>query len=246
MTAAFGLSAVLMYLLMNNLQNYMKALHVSEERFRKFFHANPLPIAISTLEDGRFVEANDAFWNLSGLNPSQAIGHTPLEFGLWKNTEEQHQFVKELKEKRSIEYMEYRFVSQNGEEHDTLASYELIHLENQACILATFYDITGQKKIQEELRQSEARNRALLNAIPDMIFELDKNGIFINFFKSEEINPCASSRRIPGQKYTRGNARLHLLANIIWNRKDTADRIRPMRLNINYLAKMAFMITNRA
>ena len=61
MTAAFGLSAVLAYLLMNNLQNYMKALHVSEERFRKFFHANPLPIAIFTLEESRFMEANDAF-----------------------------------------------------------------------------------------------------------------------------------------------------------------------------------------
>ena len=46
-----------------------------------------------------------------------------------------------------------------------------------------------QKKAQEELRKSEARNRALLNAIPDMIFELDKNGVFINFFKPEEVDP---------------------------------------------------------
>ncbi len=199
LTAAFGLSAVLAYLLMNNLQNYMKALHVSEERFRKFFQANPLPIAIFTLDGGRFVEANNAFWNLSGVNASQAIGHTPLEFSLWKNIEEQRQFVKKLKEKRSIEYMEYRFVSQNGEEHDTLASYELIHLDDQACILAIFYDITGQKQTQEELYQSEARNRALLNAIPDMIFELDRNGIFVNFFKSEETNPVLSPKEFLGK-----------------------------------------------
>ena len=186
MTAAFGLSAVLAYLLMNNLENYMKALHTSQERFRKLFHASPLAIAISTLEEGRFVEANDAFWKLSGLNPAQAIGHTPLEFGLWKDTEERRNLVKELKEKRSIQNMEYCFISQSGEQHDTLAFYELIHIESQACILATFYDITGQTRIQEELRQSEARNRALLNAIPDMIFELDRDGTFINFFKSEE------------------------------------------------------------
>ncbi len=136
---------------------------------------------------GRFVEANDAFWNFSGLDPKQAIGHTPLEFGLWSSAEEQRQFVNELKEKHSIQNKEYRFVAQTGEVYDSLAFYELIHLENEECILATFYDITGQKKIQEELHQSEARNRALLNAIPDMIFELDRNGVFINFFKSEEI-----------------------------------------------------------
>src|SRR5271157_5764107 len=199
LTAAFLLAGILMYLLMNNLQNYMKALHVSQERFRKFFHASPLPIAISTLEDGRFVEANDAFWNLSGLDPKQAIGHTPLEFGLWRSAEERSQFVNELKEKRSIQNKEYRFVTQTGEVYDTLAFYELIHLENEECILATFYDITGQKKIQEELHQTEARNRALLNAIPDMIFELDRNGVFINFFKSEEMNPWLPPEQFVGK-----------------------------------------------
>ena len=100
------------------------------------------------------MEANDAFWKLSGLNADQAIGHTLLEFGLWKDMEEWRQLVKELKEKHSIEYLEYPFVSQNGEKHDTLASYELIHLDDQECILAIFYNITGEKKTQEELYQS--------------------------------------------------------------------------------------------
>jgi len=199
LTAAFLLASVLMYLLMSSLQNYMKALRVSEERFRKFFHASPLPIAICTLDDGYFVEANDAFWNLSGLDPEQAIGHTPLEFGLWKNGEERSQFVKELKEKHALQNMEYRFVSQTGAVHDTLAYYELIHLENQACILATFYDITEEKRAQEEFHKTEARNRALLNAIPDMIFELDRDGIFINFFKSEEINPALAPNEFLGR-----------------------------------------------
>jgi len=199
LTAAFLLAGILMYLLMDSLQNYMKALRASQERFRKFFHASPLPIAISTLEDGQFVEANDAFWNLSGLDPKQAIGHTLLEFGLWRSVEERRQLVKELKEKHSIQNKEYRFVTQTGQVYDSLAFYELIHLENEECILATFYDITGQKKIQEELHQTEARNRALLNAIPDMIFELDRNGVFINFFKSEEMNPWLPPEQFVGK-----------------------------------------------
>src|SRR5208283_2943173 len=74
MSAAFALSAILMYLILNSLQHYMTAVRASEERFRKFFHASPLAVAISTLDEGRFIEANDAFWNLSGLSASQAIG----------------------------------------------------------------------------------------------------------------------------------------------------------------------------
>ena len=199
LTAAFLFAGILMYLLMNSLQSYIKALHTSQERFRKFFHASPLAIAISSLEDGRFIEANDAFWNLSGLNPAQALGHTPVEFGPWKDAEQRRQLVKELKEKHSIQNMEYRFVSQGGRRHDTLAYYEMIYLEEQACILATFYDITGQKRIEEELRQSEARNRALLNAIPDMIFEMDREGVFINFFKSEEAGLTLSPKEFLGR-----------------------------------------------
>jgi len=199
LTAAFLLDGIIIFLVMNNLKRNMTALHTSEERFRKFFHASPLAIAICTLEDGRFMEANDAFWRLSGLSPDQAIGHAPLELGLWSNAEERQQFVKELKEKHSIQNMEYRFVSQSGEKHDTLAFYELILLEDQTCILAVFYDVTEEKTTREELHQSEARNRALLNAIPDMIFELDKNGVFINFFKSEETGPAFSPKEFLGK-----------------------------------------------
>jgi PAS domain S-box-containing protein len=199
LTAAFTLAGILIYLVMDNLQRYTTALRTSEERFRKFFHASPLAIAIATLEDGRFMEANDAFWQLSGLNAGQAIGRTPLEFGLWENIEARRQFVEGLKEKRSIRNMEYRFVSQTGESYDTLAFYELIYLDNQPCILAIFHDVTEEKKAQEELRQTEARNRALLNAIPDMIFEMDKNGIFTNFFKSDEINPLIPPEQFLGK-----------------------------------------------
>ena len=199
LTAAFLLASVLMYLTMNSLKRYMTALRTSEERFRKFFHASPLATAISTLEEGRFIEANDAFWKLSGLNPSQAIGRTPLEFGLWNSFEERRQFVASIKEKHSIQHMEYRFVSQTGEVRDTLAYYELIQLENQECILAAFYDVTEEKRAREEFRKSEARNRALLNAIPDMIFEMDRSGVFINFFKSEEMNPVLPADEFLGK-----------------------------------------------
>ena len=116
-----------------------------------------------------------------------------------EESEDRRQFVKALKEKRSIQDMECRFVSQNGDKHNMLAFYELIQLENQACILSTFYDTTEEKRVQEELRQAEARNRALLNAIPDMIFELDKNGVFMDFFKAEEIGPPLSPKEFLGK-----------------------------------------------
>ena len=42
-------------------------------------------------------------------------------------------------------------------------------------------DLTEQLLAEEKLRQSEARNRAFLNAIPDLIFRMDEAGRFIDF-----------------------------------------------------------------
>ncbi|MGB9631922.1 MAG: PAS domain S-box protein [Chloroflexaceae bacterium] len=42
-------------------------------------------------------------------------------------------------------------------------------------------DITAQLAAEESLRASEQRNRALLNAIPDLLFVLNPDGVFLDF-----------------------------------------------------------------
>jgi len=45
-----------------------------------------------------------------------------------------------------------------------------------------------RKRAEEALRSSVATNRALLNAIPDLIFRISKNGIFVNFKAAKDNN----------------------------------------------------------
>ena len=61
-----------------------------------------IAIAIVTLEDGTFLEANDAFWELSGLQPEKALGSTSLELDLWDEPQERSEFVRDLLEKHSL------------------------------------------------------------------------------------------------------------------------------------------------
>ncbi len=44
-----------------------------------------------------------------------------------------------------------------------------------------FFDITERKQAQKALNVSEANHRALVKAIPDLMFRLNRNGIFLDF-----------------------------------------------------------------
>lgn len=59
-------------------------------------------------------------------------------------------------------------------------SYPLQRADQTIGAVVTFFDISKRKSQETALRESEARNRALLDAIPDMMFVLDNDGVFID------------------------------------------------------------------
>jgi len=165
------------------------ALRASEERFRKIFQASPVATCITTLDTGRLLDGNNAYWKLSGLDPQKSIGRTVLEMGVWYDETERKKFAEQLNQEHSLYDSEYQFINIIGESISTLAFYELVQLDNVDSVLSMFYDITEQKNAQESLQNSEARTRAILASIPDMIFEISKDGTFLDFMASAEMTP---------------------------------------------------------
>lgn len=51
--------------------------------------------------------------------------------------------------------------------------------------LAIKFDITEHKHAEEALGCSEAKNRSLVNAIPDLMFRLNKEGIFLDYYPAK-------------------------------------------------------------
>ncbi len=180
-------------------RNTESALRSSEERFRKVFDNSYVAITIVTLEDGKFLEANDAFWRLSGLQPEKALGHTSLELNLWGEPQERSKFVQDLLEKRSLQNVHVEFKNKEGPNKLSIAFYELIYIEEQLCILCMFYDISEQIQTQRALKENEERMRAILTSIPDMIFEISKDGTFLDFMASSEIAPVMPPSQFLGR-----------------------------------------------
>jgi PAS domain S-box-containing protein len=151
------------------------ALRESEERFRKVFQSSPVAICITSLEEGCLLDANYAYWDLTGYTPAD-LGRNAAELHLWDDPEERVAFIRDLKQHKSHFNPDDFFYHTDGSLKHVISFYELIRIGSEDCILAMFYDMSAQKQTMQALQQSEARTRALLNAFPDMVIEMALDG----------------------------------------------------------------------
>lgn len=59
-----------------------QALRAAQERFIQFFQDSPVPISITAVADGCYIEVNAAWLRLVGLQREQVVGRTAAELGL--------------------------------------------------------------------------------------------------------------------------------------------------------------------
>jgi PAS domain S-box-containing protein len=159
LTAIIFLLLIVVYLVASMMAASVSALRGEEERFRRVFHISPVAISLTSLKDGRLLEANDAYWKLMGVDPSTSLGRTTPDVKLWQNEPDRLRFVQKLTEQKSIHIPAFEFTNQNGERRVTIAFYELIDYAREPSILSMFYDVTRQQDIQSALQESEERYR---------------------------------------------------------------------------------------
>lgn len=157
------------------------ALRISEERFSKAFRCNPDPISIASLNDGRYVEINDAWLVTTGYQRHEVIGRTVREINIWEDPDIRDMAIKKLQTHGIVREMEINFRHKNGEVHPCLFSAEIIEMGDEPNLLAVVKDISRWKKAEEDLRLSEERFSKAFNASPiNMIISSMKDGRFID------------------------------------------------------------------
>src|SRR5215216_3928241 len=127
----------------------------SEERFSKAFNASPVPMSITTYEEGRYIDVNESFLQNSGYTREEIIGRTTTDINLYAAPGERDRLRQILKEQGRIRNAEVRRRVKSGEVRVALASSEIINLDGEQCILTTTNDITERRLLEEQLLHSQ-------------------------------------------------------------------------------------------
>lgn len=151
----------------------------AKEHFEMIFNNGPDAALITRLDDGYFVEINEGFEKLTGFTSSELMGKTILDVHVWKNPEDRHKVVAEIKRKGFCNNVEVISLHKNGNQHRGILSAKLINLNGTAHIISVVRDITDRMRTEEALRQSEEKFRLLVENSHDIIYSLTASGMFI-------------------------------------------------------------------
>lgn len=176
-----------------------KALRISEERYRSLFESSPVGIILEDL-DGNILEVNKTLCKDYGYEPEELLG---------KNIEIVVPEMFRPQVKQNIEAIVQNKVLYNRVESvakdKKLKIAELIETlvtlpDGRQGILSISKNITDQVLAERTLIKSEARNRAIISAIPDIFFMLDKSGRFIDCVAQDESQLLVSPKELIGKK----------------------------------------------
>jgi PAS domain S-box-containing protein len=139
------------------------------------FHATLIPMSLSTLDEARFVEVNDAFCNLFGFPREALIGRTAFEVGLRDDPDERARQIARIRERGGGVIPEMLYTFSDGSRRFFDAGAALVRSRDEELLLLTLHDVTDRTRAREELAESEASARKLFadSPVPMWVWEPD-------------------------------------------------------------------------
>jgi diguanylate cyclase (GGDEF)-like protein/PAS domain S-box-containing protein len=129
-----------------------EALRLSEERYRTAFQTSIDAININRLDDGKYVDCNQAFLDVFGYEREEVIGKTSLQLGVWADIHDRITMANQVQENGSCRGLEVQFRKKSGELFWGVMSASAMEVDGVPTILSITRDLSEVKAAQNEIR----------------------------------------------------------------------------------------------
>jgi two-component system CheB/CheR fusion protein len=126
----------------------------ARDLFYALFNANPIPTALTRLEDDVFLNVNVEFLTYFGFQREDVIDRSAEEFnlGLGLASAARRDFIERIRREGKVRSYEAEINHPSGEKRNILASIQYINLDSTDALISTFIDITNRVRAEHQVR----------------------------------------------------------------------------------------------
>lgn len=166
------------------------------QRFRDVFENSPAPTLVVGV-DGLVCDANRAAVSLLVGDKQELIGRPLSDFIVAEHHEDLRRALRQVDQAELGSAIEVGAITRDGAVRTLLLSPGRGSLREGACSVGTLLvgaDITERQVVEQALRESQAKFRALMRVMPDMMFRMNADGVLLEYYTPD-----------PRQLYVPGN-----------------------------------------
>ena len=165
-----------------------KALRESEDLFRSVFENANIGMTIVSIGQ-KLTKSNPAMMKMLGYNAEEMAQLTVKDFSHPHDMEIDDKLAKEsLEAGRDMYHMEKRYLHKDGSIVWGNLRVSLVRGDDDSPIhfIGMVEDINERKQAEAALRDSEQRNRIIVDAMSDLVFVFDSEGKHSEYFSKDE------------------------------------------------------------
>jgi PAS domain S-box-containing protein len=178
----------------------LQTIRESEEKYRITFENTGTSTQIVEA-DGTISLVNSEFENLSGYSKDEILGKKPF-----------YDFIAPADKERLLNYhnlrrknpaaapgsYEFKFVDRWGNIRNIINTVALIPGTDKSIV--SLLDITERKRVEEALKTNQRKIQAIINAIPDLLFMINKDYYLVGVQSSDDSKLILPPEMLIGRK----------------------------------------------
>ena len=203
------LLAIISWLMLNNRKNIiiantkresMLAQLTEEINLRRIlFEQSPDGIVVIDPHTARFIEFNTAAHRQLGYSRDEFAKLCIADMEAEETQEETDSKMRRVLNERRVDFETLQH-TKDGEIRNVFVIAQYIDNSKHPVYHCLWRDITERKQAEAVLSESERRTRALLNANPDMIFRMNRDGTYLDYKADRSDLYAQSEETIIGKK----------------------------------------------